>query len=127
MKLRINSTSIRLRLLRSEVAKFVESGRIEEKIQFAPDQGAFLVYALECESGPKQVEVRYKANQMAVVLPRELALSWAQTEEVGVYASVEVGGHSSLEVVVEKDFACLDRSDADNQDTFPHPQMGAVC
>jgi hypothetical protein len=127
MKLRMNSTSIRLRLLRSEVAKFVESSRIEEKIQFAPDEGAFLVYALECEPGLQQVKVRYAPNEVAVVLPREIALSWAQTEEVGVYASVEVGGHGRLDVVVEKDFACLDRSDADNQDTFPHPQLGAVC
>ena len=38
----------------------------------------------------------------------------------------DVGG-PSLAIAVEKDFACIDRSDADNTDTFPNPHEGAVC
>lgn len=33
----------------------------------------------------------------------------------------------ALELILEKDFACLDRSDADNHDTFPNPLIGASC
>lgn len=33
----------------------------------------------------------------------------------------------ALELILEKDFACLDRSDADNHDTFPNPFIGASC
>jgi len=127
MKLRVSGNSIRLRLLRSEVEKFIETGRIEEKVQFAAEEDAFLIYAMECEPGPESVVVRYQACEVVVVLPREIALAWAESEQVGIYAAVDIGIHGSLEVVVEKDFACLDRSDADNQDTFPHPEMGAVC
>jgi hypothetical protein len=29
--------------------------------------------------------------------------------------------------VVEKDFACLDRIDEDNGDTFANPHAGATC
>ncbi len=127
MKLRINRSSIRFRLLRTELERFAESSRIEEKVFLAAADDAFLTYALECEAGPKNIEVRYKPCEIVVVLPRALAESWAHSEEVGIYASIEIGGHGKLEVVIEKDFACLDRSDADNQDTFPHPQVGAVC
>ena len=28
---------------------------------------------------------------------------------------------------VEKDFACLDGINADNEDTFPNPNIGMVC
>ena len=48
-------------------------------------------------------------------------------EEVGVYADVALGDDQRLSVVVEKDFACLDRSDADNEDTFPNPNLAAAC
>ena len=127
MKLRINGNSIRLRLLRSEVARFIETGRIEEVVHFSASDEAFLIYAMAHESALDEVEVRYKAFEVVVVLPREMAATWAATDQTGVYASVEIGRHGSLAVAVEKDFACLDLSDAENQDTFPNPQMGAVC
>ena len=47
--------------------------------------------------------------------------------EVGVYAALEMGQAGSLEVVVEKDFACVDRSDNENSDAFPNPHAGATC
>ena len=71
MKLRINSTSIRLRLLRSEVTKFAEAGRIEETIRFASGEDAFLTYALESESGLNSVAIRYRPCEVAVVLPKQ--------------------------------------------------------
>jgi hypothetical protein len=36
-------------------------------------------------------------------------------------------GNRSLDLIVEKDFACLDLSDADNEDTFPNPLVGTTC
>jgi len=127
MKLRINGNSIRLRLLRSEVASFMQIGRIEETVHFAASDEAFLIYAMEHESDLDQVEVRYKPLEVVVILPRDTAATWAQTEQTGVYATVEIGSHGSLTVAVEKDFSCLDLSDAENEDTFPNPQIGAVC
>ena len=47
--------------------------------------------------------------------------------EVGVYTTLDMGSAGSLEVAVEKDFACLDRSDEDNCDTFANPHLGATC
>jgi hypothetical protein len=47
--------------------------------------------------------------------------------QVGIYATVDRGENGTLNLVVEKDFACLDLSDADNLDTFPNPELGAVC
>jgi hypothetical protein len=32
-----------------------------------------------------------------------------------------------LEIAVEKDWACLDKDEAENVDTFPNPNAGASC
>jgi hypothetical protein len=49
------------------------------------------------------------------------------SDDVGVYADVALGGDRALSVAIEKDFACLDRSDAENEDTFPNPNLAAAC
>jgi hypothetical protein len=119
MKLRIQGNSIRLRLLRSEVTRFIEEGRIAETIHFGPGDQAFFTYALEHAVGAVAVEV--------VIVPGSEARSWAQTDQVGIYATVTIGRHGDLIVAIEKDFACLDLSDAENQDTFTNPQIGTAC
>jgi len=73
------------------------------------------------------VRLRYERSEIAVLLPREEAKSWAATDQVGIYATIDVGPHGRLDVIVEKDFACLDLSDSENADTFPNPELGAVC
>jgi hypothetical protein len=127
MKLRIKGNSIRLRLLRSEVTTLLETGRIEEKIHLAPVDDAFLKYGLEHEAGLANVVIRHQQSEVTVVLPTHQATSWAETNQIGIYSAVDLGSHGTLEVMVEKDFACLDLSDADNHDTFPNPQIGAAC
>jgi hypothetical protein len=127
MKLRINGNSIRLRLLRSEVNTFIETGRIEHTIHFALGDDAFLTYGLEHEADLADVVVRHKQSEVTIVLPSQQAVSWAETVQIGIYSAVSLGKHGILDVIIEKDFACLDLSDADNHDTFPNPQIGAVC
>jgi hypothetical protein len=118
---------VRLRVLRPEVSRLVETGSIEEIVYFTPsDQSAF-TYALKLESGLSKVQLRYEQAKITVVLPAEIASRWADTDEVGIYAAVDLEKHGRLDIIVEKDFACLDLSDADNKDTFPNPQIGASC
>jgi len=127
MKLRIKGNSIRLRLLRSEVTKLIETGRIEETIHFSSDSRAMLTYSLKTEAGQAGVRIRHEFPEVSIVLPVDQAKSWADTNQVGIYATVDIGGHGALEIIVEKDFACLDLSDAENHDTFANPEIGAAC
>lgn len=127
MKLRISGNSIRLRLLRSDVTALIETGRVEATIFFGPETRTFLRYGLEHRSGPTQVEVVSAPSEFTVVLPAQQANAWAETEQVGIYATVDLRGNGKLDVIVEKDFACLDLSDADNSDTFANPEVESVC
>lgn len=127
MKLRIHGNSIRFRLLRSEVTKFVKDGRIAETVHFAAGNEGFFTFALKWDDGATDVSVRHHPSEATVIVPKSEALHWAQTEQVGIYSVVPIGHHGDLTVTIEKDFACLDRSDVENQDTFPNPQLGATC
>jgi hypothetical protein len=127
MKLRIKGNSMRIRVSRSELAHFLAGSRIEETIHFDAGAQARLTYALESTFQASAVRVRYRPQEVTVILSADQARSWGAKNEVGVYATVDIGPAGSLEVSVEKDFACLDRSDEENSDTFDNPQAGAVC
>jgi hypothetical protein len=127
MKLRIKGNSLRLRVSRSELAQFQAGGRIEETIRFTAAPEATLTYALESALRSSPVSVRYGSREVTVILSQDRARIWGAEDEVGVYTTLDMGPAGSLEVVVEKDFACLDRSDEDNSDTFANPFAGATC
>ena len=127
MKLRVSNNSIRLRLLRSEVSRFAETGRVEETVHLGVGEHSSLTYALEFKSGLEATEVRFESMQIRVVVSENQAKTWARSDQTGLYATVDLGNDRSLSVTIEKDFACLDRDDADNRDTFSNPLTGALC
>lgn len=127
MKLRIKGNTLRLRVTRSEIDRLVRSGRIEESTWFGIAPECCFTYALEQGPGITSTALHYTAGEIAILLPSSHAAQWSESDQVGVYAMVDLGSRGLLEVAIEKDFCCLDRSDADNLDMFPNPQMGALC
>lgn len=121
MKLRIKGNSLRLRLSQSEVARLVASGQIEEVIHFTPADDASMTYTLSHEHSESLARLDYTPHQVGVILSTAAARTWAESEQVGIYTNLDIGVHGQLEVIVEKDFACLDRDDAENADAFPNP------
>src|SRR5258708_38473458 len=121
MKLRIKGNSMRLRVSRSEVARLLNGERVEETIHFAPQREAKLTYALEQELSVFAPTVRYAEGDVTVLIPAGQAVTWCLTDQIRIVESISLGTLGSLELVIEKDFACLDRSDEDNQDTFTNP------
>jgi Family of unknown function (DUF7009) len=121
VKLRIKGNSLRLRITRSELDKLASTGRIEETIHFAAGDRSCLTYALERSPSASAVSVRFAPPTIAVVLPSAAAESWQSSGETGIYAAIDLGAQGTLEVSIEKDFACLHGDDAENADSFPNP------
>jgi hypothetical protein len=121
LKLRIQGNSIRLRVSRSDLAEFIESGILEETICFGRNAGSELTYALVIDAVGRGVDVEAAGQRIAVQVPAEMARNWAETDAVGMSGKVDLGVRGVLSVLVEKDFACLDRSAENNEDTFPNP------
>ena len=127
MKLRIKGNSVRFRVSRSEVARLLAADPLVETIQFAPEAGARFTYALQREPLVKIPTVQYTENKVLVLLPADQADAWGGTDQVGIAEDISFGELGALALLIEKDFACLDRSDEDNQDTFANPNAGAQC
>lgn len=126
MKLRIQGNSLRLRITPSEIARLMETGRVDETIHFGLDETARLNYALQCEQQPVSMLVRQRPGELVVVVSRAEAGRWASTQDVGMYGELETSSGALL-LAVEKDFACLDKSDDENTDRFPNPRQGSKC
>ena len=127
MKLRIKGNSLRLRVTPSEVMQLLHDGAIQEHVQFTADPKDRLTYAVISGLSGPATTVAYQPGNITLSVPDAELKTWAGSEDVGVYTDVALGDDMTLSVAIEKDFACLDRSDADNEDTFPHPNLAAAC
>jgi uncharacterized protein DUF7009 len=127
VKLRIKGKSLRLRVARSELARLSAGERVEETIRFAPEPEAVLRYTLASDSEGDGVQVRYSPGEIAVIVSVDQMRSWSEESQVGIYARLLIRDAETLEISIEKDFACLDGSDQDNRDTFANPLEGRSC
>lgn len=125
MKLRIKGNSLRLRITRPELDQLMNEGRIEESIIFAPDGRSHLTYALEHAPAASSLTVRFAPPSLEVLIPTEQAQQWSLSEDVGIYAAINLGEHGALEMIIEKDFSCLHGTAEENRDAFPNPRAGA--
>lgn len=125
MKLRIKGNSLRLRVSPSEVRRLLESGRVDETVFFGEQDDARLTYALEHSQAVSKMTLSHEAHEIKIVLPTSEAQSWVNGEQIGIYG--ETGMKHRVELMVEKDWACLDRGEEENVDTFPNPKQGAAC
>jgi hypothetical protein len=119
MKLRIKGNTLRLRLTRGEVATLGAGGRVEDALTLGTAPDARLTYAIESCGDAIEVAATMAAGTITVVLPLAEAARWAGSETVGIAADVP-NDAGAVHVLVEKDFACLGRDDAD-ADAFPNP------
>jgi hypothetical protein len=115
MKLRLQGNSLRLRLTRSEVARLHEHGAAEETVPFST--GSRLTYCVRERADADAVQADLCNGVITVHVPAEAILSWATSDEVGLY-----GQDGPLRIAVEKDFRCLTRpKDEESPDVYPHP------
>jgi hypothetical protein len=123
MKLRIKGNSLRLRITRPELDQLMNEGRIEETIAFAPDVRSHLTYSLEHVATSSAPTVRFTPPSLEVLIPTAQAQQWSLGDDVGIYATIDLGSCGSLDLLIEKDFACLHGSAEENSDAFPNPYL----
>lgn len=127
MKLRVKGSSLRLRLTQGEVQRLEREGQVAEEVHFGG--GAKLTYRLRTDMGSSNISASYGNNVIDILIPKQAALSWSHTDQVTLSGSEPVTD-GELRIVIEKDWNCLaPRSEEDESDNFPHPQMGSgkVC
>ena len=118
MKLRTRENSIRLRLAQPDVAKLLEHGVVEERVEFPG--GNVLAYRLESTSSSVP-DAAYTNGTVTVRFPKDAIVAWADPAEVALSAECQIGS-GTLQLLVEKDYRCLSPRDGeDEQGLFPNP------
>ena len=122
MKLRIKGDSIRLRLTRTEVNRFGETGRVEETVHFPA--GRRFIYAIVRSPDANSLTASFDGHAMIVTIPDDWAQEWVDTERVGFECTCSLG-EGVLHLLIEKDFECLHKR-PDEEDAFPNPLAEAT-
>ncbi|MGC1719987.1 MAG: hypothetical protein WA746_13445 [Isosphaeraceae bacterium] len=126
MKLRLKGNSIRVRLDRRDIEGLVDQGRIDDTLRFGP--GLAFSYAVEVGVAPRdRPKASYADGRLTIRIDPEDVEEWLASERVGFDHQQVVDG-GVVRVLLEKDFACIDRpvgEEADDAYAFPNPL--AVC
>jgi hypothetical protein len=115
MKLRIQRNSLRLRLTQKEVAQLRDRNRVESSIEFGP--GRTLAYKLEGSFRDKAVAANFDSKTIHVMVPMQVMREWIESDQVSIEALSQVGA----QLLIEKDFQCLHKSDVQDPDAYPNP------
>jgi hypothetical protein len=119
MKLRFRHNSIRFRLTQSDVGSLRRSGRCRETILFPG--GSRLEYVL-LASNANEVGVVFSGGVVSIAVPARQLMEWHSSDQVGISTAVDVQPGQKLEVLIEKDFRCLDPLVVEDQaDAFENP------
>jgi len=117
MKIRIKGNSVRYRLTRTDISKLSQKGYLEEKVNFG---NATLIYALQ-RSGQKDLSSSFINNTITLFAPGQMIQEMKDTDKVGFETSTGV-----LQLLIEKDFTCLDNVTEDQSDNYPNPLIEKI-
>jgi hypothetical protein len=115
MKLRMHENSVRLRLRKSEVARFAEEGRLAEAISIG--SGALRYELLVADV--QETTVDFAGGTLTIAVPRSEAKRWCETDEVGIYVQTP-----TVEVILEKEFRRTSMRGKYDEDLYPNPRAG---
>lgn len=120
MKLRIKANTVRLRLTRTEVEQFGKEGNVKESVPFGPGIDHHFHYEIIMQPDIKTLEASYQDHTIRVKVPEIIARRWVGTEQVGFEEQVNTGS-GRVQLLIEKDFQCLHRDNAEEPDNYAHP------
>lgn len=120
MKLRIRDNSVRLRLTRGEVDTLQAEGLVSARTGFPG--GRSFSYVVESSPASVTPAAFFSDNIVTVRIPETAVLAWATSEQVSINGEQLLDDGETLQILVEKDFACLaPREGEDELDMYPHP------
>ncbi|MDB5325402.1 MAG: hypothetical protein JWM57_971 [Phycisphaerales bacterium] len=123
MKIRIRGQSLRFRLGQSEVQALANGQAVEESIVLV--RGVTHSYAIR-PAAVDSIGLTVDGTTVIVALPKRDIAGWAETDAVGLRAELDIADKTSLRVLIEKDFACIENESGEPQeDAFPNPS--ATC
>ncbi len=122
MKIRIKDNFIRYRLTQSEVHALAAIGHLEAETRFGPADDQVLRYAIATKEDIEDLQADFNQNRITLYLPTLAAKNWPAEDRVGFEHALPVAPGSTLFLLLEKDFVCLDDVAEDQSDNYPNPR-----
>ncbi len=120
MKIRIKGNSIRFRLTQSEVKQLSETGSITETTEFGHNT---FQYQVKLMPSIKQLKASYRDNNILMMVPEDDGKNWFHSKTVGFGHEMELNNGKKLDLLLEKDFTCLENRAEDQSDNYPNPKL----
>ena len=120
MKIRIKGNSIRYRLTKSEVETLAETGYYREETEF-PHRT--FTYAIKADTGTQELDVDFSADTITMYVNRDKCVAWAKNDVVGFSSEIKTPNGTTLSLLLEKDFVCMDNTAEDQSDNYPNPKL----
>jgi hypothetical protein len=124
MKIRISGNSIRFRLRQPDVELFQKEAVVTATLAFASSPNNQLKFTL-IQTQDCNISVNYKQNDITVGIPMHSSEKWFNTDLVGIEENVETEKGHFVHILIEKDFACLDAPQEENDGAYLNPK--AIC
>ena len=119
MKIRIKGNSLRLRLSKPEVEKLAVAKYIEERTSFGNNT---FIYALQSNDGDDKLSAEFDGSKITVFIPGIFIKDWAVNNVTGFNNKQQANDPTSLYILVEKDFKCVDETTEDQSDNYENPK-----
>ena len=112
---------MRFRLKRPEVQLFSQQQCITEALEFGAAPNDQIRFVLE-RANNDQFAIMFQEHTIILQVPQQLVQEWTLTDLVGFEEEIETAKGKTIKVLVEKDFACLDKNDEENEGTYANPK-----
>ncbi|MCK0157188.1 hypothetical protein MWU65_08375 [Cellulophaga sp. F20128] len=117
MKIRIKGNTIRYRLTRSEVTALCSKGSVIETTNFNTSTFTYLIKKSELS----RITAHFVENTITVQVPEAMLANWDTNTVIGLENTLILDDKTTLAILIEKDFTCLDERGEDESDNYPNP------
>jgi len=100
------------------VEKLVNTGYLEDQTLFANNK---FVYALQSVDEGSELSAAMDNNKITMFVPKRLTEGWVENTVIGFNANLPLEENTSLYLLLEKDFICLDETTEDQSDNYENP------
>ena len=118
MKIRIRGNSVRFRLTKDEVEKLCTVGSIKEETHFSTSVFSYAVNVSETEN----LSIDFKENKIELKISEALLGDWNLNNKIGFSHTVKAQNAEFIDLLLEKDFTCLDDRGEDESNNYPNPK-----
>ena len=111
---------MRYRLTKSEVETLAQTGYYHEETPFG---GKTFIYAIKADPATPELNADFVNDTITMYLNKDKSLEWPKNDVVGFSSEIKMAKGTTLSLLLEKDFVCMDNTAEDQSDNYPNPKL----